>query len=402
MSSYRPIMFSLFMCTLLMVFITGCWNSKELNELSVVMAMGIDSVDDQYEVSLQVVDPSQMSRNRSMDRSPTIVFSIRADTIFEAIRKFTTESSRRMYMSHLKFVIFDEETAKKGIKEPLDFLFRDPEVRPDFYLAVVRGNSAKDAVTFVSPTEVFPAMDMYKALKVSEKAWAPTSAVNVKDLLQHFTKEGIEPVLTGLRLENLEKGLAVDSVKKSPQHANYIFTGIGVFQGDRLIGWMDESKSKALTYITNHVSSTVTPIDCPYSKGKFVIEVIRSKVKVRPQIIDREPHISLVVDIEANIGEVACNVSLEDERTFKDFQEAAREHLEQILKEGIRSAQQIGSDIFGFGEAFHRKFPRQWHAWKEDWPQKFQKLEVGIQFNYRLNRAGKIISPIDTGLDKQE
>ncbi|MNO86947.1 Spore germination protein B3 precursor [compost metagenome] len=402
MNTHRSTLLSMLISSLLMAVLTGCWNSKEFNEMSVVMAMGIDTVDDQYEISVQVVDPSQMSRNRPMDRSPTIVFSKRADTIFEAIRKFTTESSRRMYMSHLKFVIFDEETAKKGIKEPLDFLFRDPEVRPDFYLAVVRDNSAKDTVTFVTPTEVLPAMDMYKALKVSEKIWAPTSAVNVKDLLENFTKDGIEPVLTGIRLRDLEKGRTIDNVKKSPQHANYFFTGIGVFKGDRLIGWLDESKSKALTYITNRVSSTVASMDCPDSKGKFVVELINSKVKMRPEIIDDEPHISLVVDIEANIGEVTCKANLNDIRVFKDYEDAAKENLEQILKEGIRSAQQMGSDIFGFGEAFHRKFPREWHRWKEDWAHKFQKLDVDIHTHYRLNRVGKIISPVDSGQHNQE
>lgn len=396
MNLHRSTILSVLISSLLLAVLTGCWNSKELNELSVVVALGIDTVGDQYEISVQVVDPSQMSMNRTMERSPTIVFSKRADTIFEAVRKFTTESSRKMYMSHLKFVIFDEETARKGIKESLDFLFRDPEVRPDFYLAVVRGNSAKDAVTFVAPTEVLPAMDMYKALKVSEKAWAPTSAVNVKDLLQRFAKEGIEPVLTGIRLRNLEKGLSVENVKNSPKHTSYEFTGIGVFREDRLIGWMDESKSKAFTYITNRVSSTVGSIDCPDSKGKFAVEVINSKVKIHPEVIDHEPHISLFVNMEANIGEVACNANLKDGRVFQDFQDAVREQQEQILKDGVRNAQQMGSDIFGFGEAFHRKFPREWHTWKDDWGKRFQQIEVDIHIQYRLNRIGKIMSPIDT------
>ncbi|MGY5486911.1 Ger(x)C family spore germination protein [Paenibacillus sp. ALE2] len=402
MNSYRSTILLLFMCIWLMVFLTGCWNSKELSAISVVMALGIDAVDDQYEVSLQVVDPSKMSQNSPTERTPTIVFSKRADTIFEAIRKLTTESSRKMYMSHLKFVIFDEKTAKKGIKEPLDFLFRDHEVRPDFFLAVVRENSAKEAVTFVAPTEVLPAMDMYKALKNSEKAWAPTSAVNVKDLLQKFTEDGIEPVLTGIRLTNLEKGLTIDNVTKSPQHVKYFFTGIGVFKGDRLIDWMNDSQSKAFTYISNRVSSTVASIDCPNSEGKFVVEVIRSKAKMRPQIIDHEPHITLIVDAESNIGTVSCKADLRNEETFRDFQKSAKEHLERSLKEGIQNAQQMGSDIFGFGEAFHRKFPREWHRWKKDWSQKFQTLEVDIQLNYHLVRFGDITSPIDIGTHNQE
>lgn len=307
-----------------------------------------------------------------------------------------------MYLAHLKFVIFDEKTAKKGIKEPLDFLFRDPEVRPDFHLAVVRDNSAKNAITFVTPTEVLPAMDMYKALRISEKAWAPTSAVNVRDLLQRFSKEGIEPVLTGIQLYDLEKGLRIDNVKKSPQHASYSFTGIGVFRGDKLIGWMDESQSKALTYISNRVSSTVASVDCPYSKDKFAIEVIQSAVKMRPDIIDHEPHISLIVNTESNIGEVTCNNNLMDIKTFNDYQEAAKDNLEQILKQGVRAAQLLGSDIFGFGEAFHRSFPREWHSLKKEWPDKFQNLKVDVYVHYHLNRVGKIISPVDTGDSNRE
>ncbi|MBD8837212.1 MULTISPECIES: Ger(x)C family spore germination protein [Paenibacillus] len=396
MNSYRSRILKPLVYILLMVVVTGCWNSKELNEISVVIALGIDTVDDQYEISLQVVDPSQMSRNRAMERSPTIVFSSRADTLFEAIRKLTTESSRKMYMSHLKFVIFDENTARKGIKKPLDFLFRDHEVRPDFHLAIVRGSSAKDAVSFVAPTEVLPAMDMYKALKVSEKTWAPTSAVDVKDLLQRLTKDGIEPVLTGIRLNNLNKGLTIDNVKKSPQHVNYLFTGIGVFQGDRLTGWIEESKSKAFTYISNRVSSTVASVSCPNSEGKFAFEVIHNNVKIIPKIKDNEPHITLEVDTEANIGEVTCNADLKDEKTFNAFQDAGREEQEKILKEGIQNAQQIGSDIFGFGEAFHRKYPYEWHKWKADWTRKFQNLQVDINLRYRLNRVGKITNSVDS------
>lgn len=94
--------------------------------------------------------------------------------------------------------------------------------------------------------------------------------------------------------------------------------------------------------------------------------------------------------------------TLRMKRHLEIFQKSAKEHLEQSLKEGIRNAQHIGSDIFGFGEAFHRKFPREWHSWKEDWSQKFQTLKVDIQLNYRLIRFGEITSPIDMGLHNQE
>ncbi|WKL05239.1 Ger(x)C family spore germination C-terminal domain-containing protein [Paenibacillus amylolyticus] len=38
-----------------------------------------------------------------------------------------------------------------------------------------------------------------------------------------------------------------------------------------------------------------------------------------------------------------------------------------------------------FGEAFHRKYPYEWHKWKEDWTRKFQHLQVDVNLRYRLN-----------------
>lgn len=83
----------------------------------------------------------------------------------------------------------------------------------------------------------------------------------------------------------------------------------------------------------------------------------------------------LLLWIQNPMSERSRKANLKNEETFRDLQKSAKEHLEQSLKEGIRNAQHIGSDIFGFGEAFHRKFPREWHSWKEDWSQNSKRLK---------------------------
>lgn len=381
----------------LLSLLTGCWNRKELNELSIVLAMGIDSVGDQYELSLQVVDPSQMTRNKVSDRSPTRVYTERASTLFEAFRKFTTKSSRKMYFSHLQFVIFDEKTAKNGIKPPLDILFRDHELRPDFHLAIARKHSAKEIISLVTPAEVLPALDLNKSLEISEKLWAPTTAVNVMEMMHNLTQDGIEPVLTGIELiGNPEKGMSLDNVKQPATYASYAYTGVGVFRGDRLVGWLNESNSKALTYISNKVTSTAAVIPCPHSDGSFTVELTHSKIKTVPLVKENKPNIRLEVFIEANIAEVHCHANLTDEATIMDMQRAASEELKEILANGVQQAQQkYSSDIFGFGEAFHRKYPKLWREWKKEWPQMFKQIPVEIQMDYNLRRNGEILDPIE-------
>lgn len=375
-------------------FVTGCWGSRELNSLSIVLAMGIDKIGDQYEVSVQLVDATQMTRNRLADRSPVVVNTIRAPTVFEAVRKFTTESSRQLYFSHMRFVIFGERTAREGIGYALDLLFRDFGIRPDFQVAIVRENTAKNVLGLVTPTEILPAMDLYKSLKLSEREWAPSAAVNVLKLLEVFSQDGVEPVLTGLRLTGDEEKAKTSQNAKQPEtFGDYRYSGIGVLRGDRLVGWLNEKESKAYSYIRNNVSSTVAHVPCPKSEGDFVVEVLKSQARIKPRIRDGQPSVRIRMDVQVNIGEVRCKLDLKSRATFLALQKAAGEQLEEVLVQGIRKAQKdYGADIFGFGELFHRSYPKQWREWKKDWNRRFKELRVEIEMHYQLRQFGKTIN----------
>jgi spore germination protein KC len=48
----------------ILILITGCSNYRELNQLGLVIAMGIDvsqDIDNGYRVTFQVINPSQLS-----------------------------------------------------------------------------------------------------------------------------------------------------------------------------------------------------------------------------------------------------------------------------------------------------------------------------------------------------
>ncbi|SDE61682.1 spore germination protein KC [Fontibacillus panacisegetis] len=390
----------IFSCGCLLIItalmLSGCWNRNELIDLSIVLALGVDKVGNEYEVSVQAIDPSSMSRNRSTNRAPTTVFSEREPTVFEALRKMTTKSPRRMYVSHLRFIVFDEATAREGIHNPLDFLFREQEIRPDFNMAVAKDCKAKDIIGFVSPTEVLPGMDMYKSLKISQRVWSPTSAVNVREIMSKLVMEGVEPVLTGLALHgDIKQGGTSENVKKPVPLANYVYEGIGVFKDDKLIGWMNEDESRGYSYITNNAKSSVARAKCPDGgKGWFNVELIRSKAKIEPSIKNDRPHIKVRVQSQGNIGEVQCAVDLMDPEMHRKFQETISNKLNVALDGSVKRAKEYGVDVFGFGEAFHRKYPKHWREWKGRWGEMFKnELVVDIQVEFQILLHGKINNP---------
>ncbi len=99
---------------ILTLLLSGCWSKRELNELAIVVALGIDKIDDEYEISIQVVDPSEISSKQpSSGRSPVVTYHAKGKSVFEAIRRMTTLTPRKPYFSHLQIVVIGQKLAEE-------------------------------------------------------------------------------------------------------------------------------------------------------------------------------------------------------------------------------------------------------------------------------------------------
>lgn len=111
---------------ILLVFITpllsGCWNSRELNELSITSGLGIDKVDGKYVFTTQIINPSEVAKERAPKRTVVTTLAEKGDTLFEAWRKMTKKSATKMYFSHVRVLIIGEDLAKEGVSKILDVM----------------------------------------------------------------------------------------------------------------------------------------------------------------------------------------------------------------------------------------------------------------------------------------
>lgn len=379
-----------------LLLLTGCWGRREMNDLAIVLAAGIDPAKSGFRVTLQVVDPSQMSRNRATNRSPAILYSGEGATISEAIQRISTKSSRQMYLSHLQIVLINEQLARRGISEPIDPLIRNPLIRPDAVLAVSRGYSTEAVLALVTPFEVNPAMDIYKSLRVSEKIWAPSFATRLLDLEMTLLTKGKQPVLTAITLTgNVKQGRTQSNVEQPLSKGEYRYTGLGVFQGDRLLGWLDEMDSKAFTFLANRVKRTISHVECPSGEGFASLEIHSANARMIPRVRQGRPEAVVKLKLKANIQEVQCRINLTRESDLFALQRLAADETRQTIMDGILHVQhQFGSDIFGFGEAFHHTYPQYWKHWSKDWNKRFAEMPITLELDYRIDKLGKISSPI--------
>jgi spore germination protein KC len=60
----------------------------------------------------------------------------------------------------------------------------------------------------------------------------------------------------------------------------------------------------------------------------------------------------------------------------------------------LKKAQELNTDIFGFGEVIHQKYPKEWKELEKRWDEVFPEIEVKVIVKSKLNLTGEITRPI--------
>ncbi|MEC0229089.1 Ger(x)C family spore germination protein [Paenibacillus alba] len=375
---------------LLPILLTGCWNSRELNSLAIAVGLGIDKVGDQYLVSAQVVVPNNVASSKKADGGVAVtLYKSEGKTVFEALRRMTTASPRKIYLAHLRVLVLGEELAKEGIANPLEFLSRDHEPRTDFFIVVAKHLPAENVLKVITPLEKIPASRMFTSLFTSERVWAPTNVVTLDEVIQGLVTEGKSPILSAIEVtgpEEIVENKANTEYIDPPSKLKY--TGLAYFRKDKLLGWLNEEDSKVYNYMIDNVRNTVGVIGCP-GGGQLSLEVIRSKTELQGKVIHGKPQVNAAIHTEAMVGAVECDVDLLNPATIDKLEKAADEQLEDLIMNSIHKAQkQIKFDLYGFGDLIHRDDPTGWKEIKGDWETYFVDLDVNVKADIKIRRFG--------------
>lgn len=377
--------------SILSLLLTGCWDRRELNELAISMAMGIDKVENEYRVTAQVVIPFEVSMKGGSARTSVTLFEASGVTVYEAIRKMTKISPRKIYPGHLRILVLGEELAREGIGESLDLIERDWEIRSDFYVVVARNHSAAEILNVTTPLEKIPANKMFNTLKTSEKSWAASKGFTLDELIADLTSDGTEAVLTGIEVKgNKEKGASNGNVDMITPAALIQFDHLAVFKNDKLVGWLNERETRGYNAVTNAVKSTVASIPCP-TGGKATIEVNEFNSDVIGYMKNGKPEVDIHSTVVGNVGAVECKIDLTKPETLAELEKIYTQTAKKIIKEAIETAQkEYKSDIFGFGDAFHRSNPKDWRKLKEQWDETFPDVTVNVNVDMKIRGIGTI------------
>ncbi|WLR48728.1 Ger(x)C family spore germination protein [Halobacillus litoralis] len=392
MNLYNKAIF-LAICLLLL---SGCWNSKELDDLGIVVAVGIDKTEDnQFLLITQVINPSEIATDAPTTRPPVSIYESTGDSLFEAFRNMTEKSPRKMYLSQLRLLVIGRKLAEEGILPSLDAFYRDHEFRTAFFVTIAKDTGVKDLLNVLTPYEKIPANKLMHSMEAVQRSLGSSRGVVIDELIAQIRSKGQNPVLPGLLIDgNAEVGTSIENIEKIDAPTQLRIDNLAVMEEDRLIGWLKPEESKGLNYITGDMESTTVSYPCE-DKGLISVEVLRTDNSLKAKFDDGNPTISIELELEGNVGELDCPIDLTKAESIETINGEVENRVKQKMQAAIKAAQEdFGSDIFGFGNLIHRKNPAYWKTIENNWNSKFKELKIDIQVKAQIRRKGNSTQPI--------
>ncbi|MFB9758201.1 Ger(x)C family spore germination protein [Ectobacillus funiculus] len=383
--------------TLLIVIIpvlTGCWSRHEVNDVAIVLGVALDKAKNgNLLLSLQIAVPKASggangSAQGSDHTKSTMMVSAKGPSILEAYRIIQEKISREIFFAHDRVIIVGEELARDGVSPILDFFSRHRHAHLRNYLLFTKGK-AIDILRSDPQLESTLAEEMREKEKIEIGVKVP-----VREFWDRMLTDGEEPIAAQVSNQPLEIGIQKSGTsKKVPS-----IYGAAIFQGDRLVGWLNDKETRGVLWIRNELKSGVLAVPVPKEEGGGRIGARIWKVSTKIKPIFRND--KLVIKIEAygdvEIFENASRLDLSNPTVLNTLQSVFAKDVKARIQLTLNKTQQVlQSDIFGFGKAVYGKYPKSWNLYyKQRWNTIFPNIEVEIDPHITVQGTGFTTKPM--------
>ncbi|MWC27741.1 Ger(x)C family spore germination protein [Paenibacillus sp. MMS18-CY102] len=364
---------------LCLLTLTSCYGLRQINELAIVTAVGLDLGEkpDTIRVSVQIIRPADARGQTGAPSGGTgePIYSVSAEgkSIFEAIRNLGQFTSRRVYWAHNFVIVMHEDYAKKGITDMVDFFTRNHELRMNTWVAVTPDSPA-EVISTITGLEVVPGEAVDRLFRDNEIiGLAPGS--NMMSLEETFLSRSIQSVLAKVSLK--PRGI---SNKKPGEHGSIKqvdLAGAAVFQRDRMVGWLTPKDARGLLFFIQNLESGIQVLSCPNRDANVTAEFRHAKTKVKAIYRNGELAFDVQVKTDADIVESGCDIPISEIRS--DLTKQLEKHLKKGLEDVVDKSQHTyRSDFLKLGDVFRNEYPREWHKLSAKWEQVYADAKVNV------------------------
>ena len=179
----------LLVLSLSLLFICGCYDAKDIDNMAYSLALGVDLTEDNdYSFTFQVVAPLNIKGgvetgfNIEGDGKPLINYSVSGKDFFECYQNANDRISKQLDLSQLKVIMFSENALLNRYENLKEIFENEKLFRDNIYICVCRGQAKDSLEHTLSPLELNPSK--YYELIFSENSAERTVSASLWEFLK--------------------------------------------------------------------------------------------------------------------------------------------------------------------------------------------------------------------------
>ncbi|MHA6484775.1 Ger(x)C family spore germination protein [Paenibacillus sp. strain BS8-2] len=341
-----------FLVIVLTMPIGGCWDNKDINHRSLPIVMGIAKNGDQYQVILQVPEPS--NTNASLR-----VIKGQGSTISAVVDQISTNMESQIDLLHLKLILFEDKFAQEGLGDAVESFMRSHDISSKVMVAICD----EPLESFFHNIDSYTQNNGTVLLSFFEKeaGWNPqvasTHIWEIYRSMRSFTHDIAMPIVHS----------GTGTVIKS--------NGSAIIRNGRMVGKLTKGETLLVSAFSG--SSAMGKIEV---MENVTVEIICSINFHHHRIRDGIPYLQSKIRLRVTLLETKGNPS--PQLIKEEVDKLLRARYDRVM----RKMKAAGADIMAAGQYFRGDLDRdQLQRWRQDY---LPKLEYEVEVNTVIQNTG--------------
>lgn len=338
--------------------LTGCFDYKEINNLAFASAIGIDYQNDEYTVSLEIL-------NDKVDKNSMKITSYiktgKDKSLAVAIEKAANQISNQVNYSHVKLMVLSNSVIKEKLETLSDFFLRSTYFRENFFVVSSLNNEPEKVLKTTTDENPIASIAITELLEGNN--YASNSAI-----LKTFDKI-IEEILTFGKDTCFSN---IDIVDDS-----FIIDGMILFKDYNYSSRLENEDATLYNILTDNFYKPVFSND--YNNQYFSIAVATGKIEV--ELSDRK--INVLGNITGKIIDNEPNFDIKSTDVLKNINDDFTDILNTKIRNFLIKLQNVESDILGISQKYYQKN-------REKNKELWKNADINIDLNFTINKKGLI------------
>lgn len=343
---------------LTLLLCTGCFDYKEINDLAIINAIGVDYENDEYVITLEILN-DQIDKDSSKITSYTKVGH--GKNLTSAIENAADKLSKQLIFNHIKLMILSKSIIEEKFENIIDLFLRNTYFRENFYVISATKNKPETLLNHTTndaPIASTAITDTLESIRYSSN----TNVLKKFDeMVEEVITYGMDTCFSNITLKDNE----------------FIVDGMSIFNNYSYKSNLSNEYVKIYNLLTDNFDRPTYTIN--YDNLSFTTAINNGKINAEIK--------SGTINVTGNLmGRIIDNdpkYNIRDPKNLERIDNDFTNLLNKKIPEFIKVLQDNNSDILGITRNYYKKTRTKD---KDYW----LKLDIKSNIKFNINKKGLI------------